>query len=83
MNNRIEMTDRIPRERYNQWFEIFRATDGCFLSNPRVWRDEVSVRISLGLDDYKQLNEAFERLSIKIVETKRGWFKAMIKRWLG
>ena len=72
----MEATEYIPREHFELWYEIFKLSNGRFLSNPSIGKDDVYVHYYFDdVQDANRLNHSFDSLTKPIVETKRTWWK--------
>jgi len=73
----MEVTNYIPRERFNLWYELFKKSSGRLLCNP-IDGDRVYVRyVFEDMDSYTELQQNFQRLTTQIVETKSGFWKKL------
>lgn len=77
----MEVIEYISKEHFELWYEIFKLSNGRFISNPVECRDRVWVNYSFdNVQDANRLNHSFQSLTTPIVETKRGfWKKVKVK----
>ena len=72
----MEATEYIPREHFNLWYEIFKHSNGRFLSEPVECNERVFVSYAFDdVMDANRLNHSFYSLIKPIVETKRSFWK--------
>lgn len=78
----MKATEYIPKEHFNLWYEIFKHSNGRFITNPFEGKDEVYVHYSFdNVEEANQLNASFDSLTKHIVETKRGFWKRIRARF--
>jgi hypothetical protein len=72
----LEISETIKYEDFNKWLELFNACNGRFVYNPvPLFGRSVMVVYKFEYpDDYKLFCEGRDRLSLNIVEKKRGFF---------
>lgn len=74
----MEATEYIKRKHFNLWYEIFKLSNGRFLSDPFVGKDEVFVHYYFkDAQDANRLTHSFNTLTAPIVEVNRSFWK----RW--
>lgn len=72
----MEATEYIPREHFNLWYEVFKHSNGRFLSEPVECGKRVFVSYKFDdVMDANRLSHSFHSLTKPIVETKRDWWK--------
>ena len=80
----MEATDYIPIEKFNLWYELFKASgNGRLLCQPFAGKDGVLVGYTFDdIDSCNQFHRNYKTLTTTIKETKRGRWKR-IKSWIG
>lgn len=65
-------TTSIPREHFNKWYGLFKASSGRFLTNPVEYIDKVTVVYEFKcIPDCNNFNKAYRLISTPIVEKER------------
>ena len=73
--------DPIPKEKFNQWYELFCNVSGRFILEPVECNNVIRVSYTFNdINDYTVLHEGYRRLTTNITETKSSWFKRLGKR---
>ena len=74
-------TDVIPRERINLWYSLLKRYNGRLLSDPVAGTYYVLVHyIFDNAADYSEMSRVYQRMTTPIVETGRGFWKALRAR---
>jgi len=69
----ITVTDKIPREHFKTWYELFGSTPGRFVSNPLYQAKNVCVHYRFYKHDaeqYSQFQNNFRCITAPITETR-------------
>ncbi len=73
----MKVTEYIPRNRFNLWYDLFKKSNGRFLCNPIIGKNVLVTYFFEDMDSYKEMQLSYQRLTMPIRETKRGHWKSL------
>ena len=74
----MKVSESVKIQHFQLWYELFKSSQGRFLSDPMKFRKSVMVHYEIPEEDEMTLSAEFLRLTTPITETRRSWLRRIL-----